>query len=82
MKLWLLRPREDLPRDSNPWIPEWNNTFGFVIRAESEEQARALAITGYGWGNKEYFLDPALTTCVELSSDGEPGIIMEDFHAG
>lgn len=36
MKLWLLRPIKD-------WIPWYDKSFGFVIRAESEDAAREMA---------------------------------------
>ena len=42
MKLWLLRPREDLPYDKDPWEPWYDKAFGFVVRAETEERARAI----------------------------------------
>lgn len=42
MKLWILRPVEELD-DDNPWDPIYDKTFGFVIRAETEDQARSIA---------------------------------------
>jgi hypothetical protein len=43
MTLWLLRPVENLPIDDNPWDPWYDKAFGFVILAETEADARALA---------------------------------------
>ncbi|MBI4029157.1 MAG: hypothetical protein HY376_02220 [Candidatus Blackburnbacteria bacterium] len=45
MKLWLLKPREDvLEKDEdNPWDPWYDKTFGWVIRADTEEEARSIA---------------------------------------
>jgi len=43
MPLWLLRPREDLPVEDNPWEPWYDKAFGFVVRAKTEAIARQLA---------------------------------------
>ncbi len=45
-KLWLLRPREDLSKTDNPWEPWYNRAFGFVVRAETEAEARRMPIRG------------------------------------
>jgi len=58
----------------------------FVVRADSEDQARSLAShvprseVGFVW------LDAKLTTCVELSqndrdADGDAGVVMADSRA-
>lgn len=92
MKLWLLRPRDDLPSDpvSNPWEPWYDKCFGMIIRAESETAARLLAAkqrTGFGhYVSFEHacnegggaWLTEKLSTCVEISADGEPEVIMRD----
>jgi len=83
MKLWLLQPIHDLPESTDPWEPWYDKTFGFVVRAETEEQARQFAhdeganenrsiITTKPWKDARY------STCVELSEAGEPGVIIED----
>lgn len=85
MKLWLLEAREDLPKDStNPWHPWYDKTFGFVIRAETEYQARLIAtLKGDDelQGNKDAWLDSAYSTCVELLPDGELGVVLKNHHA-
>ena len=53
MKLWLLRPRllsakraaesEECEDVEWPWDPWYDKAFGFVVRSETEEDARALA---------------------------------------
>ena len=85
MKLWLLRPSEKLSRDDSPWVPWYDKTFGFVVRAETEEKARIIAQSNAGmeeyaaggpvWINEEY------STCIELLPVGEPGMIIEDHSA-
>jgi len=105
MKLWLLRAREDLPErekkgDSekavNPWEPWYDKAFGFVVRAESADQARRIVTDARGdypedegpgyevddySGDPDAWLSPEFSTCVELPADGEPGIIIRDHHA-
>ena len=95
MKLWLLRPSDNLPNENNPWIPWFDKAFGFVVRADTEEEARRLAEDESG-DEEEYdyniatrtktltstpWLDPSLSTCIELTDSGEPGIVIQDFHA-
>jgi hypothetical protein len=86
MKLFELRPVEGLKED-NPWNPWYDKSFGFIVRAETEEEARKIAHENSGdealdeqynrtipaWLNKEY------STCTELTDDGEAGMIMQDF---
>ena len=85
MKLWLLRPREDLPRRNNPWDPPYDKKHGFVIRADTEQQARELA-HHRGEDENRSTLSPWLlakySTCTELTHDGETEVILEDFTAG
>lgn len=37
MRLWELRP---IDKDSGPWEPWYDKAFGFVVRADTEAQAR------------------------------------------
>lgn len=84
MKLWLLRPVEDLSEGDNPWKPWYDKAFGFVIRAETEEEAREMA---HNKGGEEIvdtatpWKDPRYSTCVELLPAGPAGVVIEDFHA-
>lgn len=93
MKLWLLRPKEGLKDGDNPWEPWYDKCFGFVVRAETEGEARqiahgcagdenrgefmgaSIAKTGQPWQEKKY------STCVELTPDGESGVVIEDVHS-
>jgi hypothetical protein len=95
MKLWLLRPIENLPEDNNPWEPWYDKVFGFVIRAETENEARKIAQenggdelikwtwdkTPQGQFSMRSWLDSNLSSCMELKADGEPGLIIKDFAA-
>lgn len=81
MKLWILRPRDSLPENSNPWEPWYDKCFGKVVRAVDEDDARRVAAMGAdgGEGGKAWE-SPLLSTCLELSVDGEREVIIEDVH--
>ena len=93
MKLWLLRPINGLAKNNNPWEPWYDKAFGFVVRAETEEQAREFAHANAGGENRGMFLskktsntkqpwkDEKYSICTELLPDGEPGVVMQDFAA-
>ena len=93
MKLWLLEAKANLPTDDNPWEPWYDKSFGFVVRVETEAEAREIAHENAGdenrgeflsretaktkqpWKNREY------STCVELTSEGDRGLVLMDFRA-
>lgn len=76
MKLWLLRARVGDPL----WDTPWDKYFGFVVRAETEAQARHVVPSADE--DCEAWLDPAHSTCEELTGDGDVGVVLGDFHAG
>lgn len=94
MRLWLLRPHtEVLARGRSPWRPWFEKVFGVVVRASSEEEARALAQSeagseglgiyqGLGLASeqvaKAVWLDPLFTACDRLLEDGPPAVILVD----
>ena len=85
MKLWLLRPKEDLPDKNNPWEPGFDCCFGFVVRAKTESDARGMVYGNTG-DEREYkgacpWSNPWLSTCVELTAKGPTGIIIRDFRS-
>jgi hypothetical protein len=87
--LWLLKMTQkgcdELPCDA---------VNGFVIRAESEEEARRMAGEGAGmeewsWGagdcvdyGPSFWKDPELTSCVKLESVGRKGIVLKSYVSG
>ncbi len=93
MRLWILRPVEDLDKDDDPWTPWYDKAFGFVIRADTETEARQLAHDDAGDENRGEFLrekiskttepwkDVKYTTCIELIKQGEKGVVIQDFNA-
>lgn len=92
MKLWILRPVENLPIGDNPWEPWYDKCFCFVVRSETEEEARKLAHENAGDENRGEFqgekiadtkspwLDAKYSTCVELTAEGDTGVVLSDFH--
>jgi hypothetical protein len=83
MKLWELRPLDG----RREWSPWYDKAFGFVVRAETQEDARKIVASAYeqgmqkGPGNEgpEVWIDPDATSCVELVAEGDPKIIIVDF---
>lgn len=91
MKLFILRPDyPNIKEGDNPWNPEWDKTFGYVIRAENEAKARKMAnrLSKYEFDKKDYkgyehpFLYEKYTTCEELLPEGKAELIINDFRAG
>lgn len=85
MFLFLIKSKTDLPKNDNPWEPWYDKYDGFVIRAETEEQARAVAQKGgadeiargdrLAWTNSKY------STCEMLREDGKEEIVLSSFNA-
>ena len=85
MKLWILRPVEDVPY-KNPWEPWFDKMVGAVVLAETEQQARQLAHEAAGDENSELenvnpWLDADYSSCVELTADGAAGVVIMDFYS-
>lgn len=76
MRLWELRP---IDKDSGPWEPWYDKAFGFVVRADTEAQARLLASAQAGDEKAAAWLDASLSRCEELTDDGEASVVMQDF---
>lgn len=72
MKLWILRPVKD-------WVPWYDKNFGFIVRAETEYDARNLANRAFS-DEGDVWDEPEFTTCTELSTEGDQEIIMTDFR--
>ena len=72
MKLWLLKqPNYD-----------YDENAGFVIRAETETDARRQAAGYSADEGPQTWTDPDYSHCWHLSDDGTPGVILRDFRAG
>lgn len=64
------------------WDPWYDTAEGFVVIADSEDEARALADANGGNENEKRrpWLDPSLTFCHELTADGVARVVLRDFH--
>jgi len=76
MKLWILRPGPD-ERAWNPW---YDKAFGFVVRAESEEEARRMASEEHGDEGLEAWLSDGSSSCAPLLAEGAPEVVIVDFR--
>ncbi len=61
---------------------DYDCAHGFVVRASSEAHAREIASGEAGNEKAEFWKDPDKSRCEVLRVDGDPGIILRDFHAG
>lgn len=79
-RLWLLRPRDDLSEDDNPFFVPYGRALGFVVRAVTEDQARSLASRKQGdegWNRlTSPWMLPEFTSCVELTPNGETEVVL------
>jgi hypothetical protein len=80
MKLWLLEPNPNLKPDVDPWTPWYDKMHRIVIRARDESTARDIASQHAADEQREVWLDPFFTICVELKPKGDVGIICRDFR--
>ena len=76
MYLWLLRP---IDPKSVPWSPWFDKAFGFVIRAATEDEARAEAASNAGDEGAAAWKSARLSSCVHLTCKGDTEIVMQDF---
>lgn len=60
----------------------WDCSYGFMIRAESEEDARNMAAAECGDEGPESWTDSDLSTCDIISADGAAEVVMQDFLTG
>lgn len=77
MKLWLLKPAT---RGDERW--GYDCAYGFVVRAETELDARELAAEEHGDEGVKSWIRPEDTTCEELLPEGSAQVVLRDFHAG
>lgn len=84
MKLWLLKCKALHGVKDNPWSPWYDTAQGFVIRAETTEQARTLALSHGGYEVDKYpdaWTNPKYSSCEELIAEGKEALILRDFSA-
>lgn len=90
MKLWILEPVSRLSKYDNPWEPWFDKCFGFVICAETEEEARKIAsLNGrdeirkdlYSHIEGDAWLNPKYSTCKLLKPGDKAEVVMSDVHS-
>lgn len=77
--LYFLKPILGITPDR--WDPWFDKAFGFVVRAENEPKARQIAAYNCGDEGEDAWVNPKLSSCEILTADGEPGMIIQDFHS-
>lgn len=90
MKLWLLKPRSDIADGASPWKPWYDRCFGLVVRAETEDNARAIADQNggdetcraeYEWQVERHpWIDVNLSTCEMLMPEGDESVIIRNMR--
>ena len=70
--LWLLKPIKG-------WKPWYDKAFGFVVRAQTEQEARKFASSECGDEGPDVWLQPGVTTCVKLTDEGGTGVILRHY---
>jgi hypothetical protein len=77
MKLWHVTARDKRPE----WEPWYDKAFAFVVRAETEAEARELAANCAGEEGSNPWLNSDASLCEILTPKGERGVIIKDFAA-
>lgn len=67
---------------TNDGHANYDAAHGFVVRAESAEDAREIAAENCGDEGRDIWKDPARSTSQALLHHGERGIVLTDFNAG
>jgi hypothetical protein len=91
MKLWVLKgnlkENKALTGIADPWYGMYDKAYGFVVRAETESKARMIAHKNGGGENKHIknvnpWLDRSLSSCKELTTEGDSEMIIQDYLSG
>jgi hypothetical protein len=80
MRIWLLRPVSESLDPWSPWVE--NRTFGFVVRAQTDDAARELAATHAGDEGPDAWLLSKYSTCAELTGDGPAEVVIAEYTTG
>lgn len=79
MKLWHLYAAKNSKDD----LWGYDCAYGFVVAAETEDEAREIAASKAGCEGANTWRQPWNTVCEELRAENEkPGVILRDFVAG
>ena len=78
MKLFILRVKDEAYANDKHWSPLYDTTLAHIVRAETTLLAREVVCNSkyYGAEGNLVWLDSDLTSCEELTADGDPAYIM------
>jgi hypothetical protein len=76
MKLWILERIKGGPRIGN------DECVAFVVRAKTEEDARALSSANATDKSEKIWLNDKQSSCEVLKEQGVAGVVLCDFNAG
>ncbi len=76
MKLWIMERLKGGPKIG------YDEYASFVIRAKTEEDARAFAAANAGGESGKIWLNARLSSCETLKAQGVAGVVLGDFNAG
>jgi hypothetical protein len=85
-KLWIIGPRDDLPKDDDPWEPWFDKAFSMIVEARTEADARRIAHENCmcrdetSLHDRGVYLDPRYSECTELSPTGQERLVMAEFE--
>ena len=86
--IYLCKAREEYADQSekglrpSPFYPWYDLSFGFVVIADSEAQARQFcADSAFVEREENVWLDSKYTTCEELPGALPSGIVLEDYKS-
>jgi hypothetical protein len=83
MKLWILNPTAEGQKRIT-----YDCYNAFIVRAKTENSARNYAASRKGYESRampkgsSFWKDPALSTCTELTNEGDAGIVIASYLAG
>lgn len=84
MKLFKLKVQDNAAAEMAGYRM-WTMAAGFVVLANSEKEARAIAAAEGHWDpgdDAPWWSDAKLTSCEEIAIDGQPRIILKDEPTG
>jgi hypothetical protein len=85
MKLWILERVEVRPEGIDPWYYGYDKTIAFVVRAETESEARNATTEMWNEeseGDIKPWLDAKHTSCAPLLTEGRAGVVIRDAVNG
>lgn len=89
MKLWKLQPCNDQIANDDEYFPHYVAMYEILVRSETEESARKFAAAHsakaemYGTAESpDVWLNSAITSCMEISPEGDEAVIMTHVADG